>query len=112
MQLDPGPKSSRVVKDAGLGAAMSYQPKRRTSLWNKTLKILGLFLVVFFVTELLLYEKLTGALSHAKGASQTRHAWNISRGAHRGTSGISWLLCKTPGAGVLRQLRGAWWGLA
>mmetsp|Transcript_29411 Transcript_29411/g.73910 ORF Transcript_29411/g.73910 Transcript_29411/m.73910 type:complete len:472 (+) Transcript_29411:229-1644(+) len=83
MQLDPGPKSSRVVKDAGLGAAMSYQPKRRTSLWNKTLKILGLFLVVFFVTELLLYEKLTGALSHAKGVHRdvARHVRHTLRQA-------------------------------
>eukprot|EP00873_Tetraselmis_striata_P000924 jgi/Tetstr1/421188/TSEL_012229.t2 len=62
---------------------MSYQPKRRTSLWNKTLKILGLFLVVFFVTELLLYEKLTGALSHAKGVHRdvARHVRHTLRQA-------------------------------
>mmetsp|Transcript_22849 Transcript_22849/g.40665 ORF Transcript_22849/g.40665 Transcript_22849/m.40665 type:complete len:128 (-) Transcript_22849:1069-1452(-) len=75
MQLDPGPSTLSQVGgiqnsekgSKGVRRYGSYRPKKRTSVWDKTLKILGLFLVAFFVTEILLYEKLTGALSHAKG---------------------------------------------
>eukprot|EP00951_Prasinocladus_malaysianus_P041148 scaffold481873_cov39-Prasinocladus_malaysianus.AAC.1 len=65
MQLDPGTSGPKLLR----ATSQSYKPKRKKaggSGWTTLAKVLGIFLITFFLTNLLLYEKLTQAMTSAR----------------------------------------------
>lgn len=82
MQLDPGPSRSAPIRSAssvsGGGNKVrrsipSYErpPSKRRRSGGRVAMVLGAFLLTFVLTNVLLYEELTTAVTTAKGAQRS-----------------------------------------